>query len=60
VFGNITNLKMGKRTYAEILSETEPENVGKLEGNKRSGKGEREGMVWNLEEWAMISVLKNK
>ena len=51
---------MGKRTYAEMLPETVVENVGKLGENKRSREGEREGTVRNLEEWAMILVLKNK
>ena len=51
---------MGKRTYAEILPETVAENVGKLGKIRRSKEGEREGTVRNLEEWVIISVLKNK
>jgi hypothetical protein len=51
---------MGKRTYAKMLPETVAESVGKLGENKRSREGEREGTVRNLEEWAMILVLKNK
>jgi hypothetical protein len=36
---------MGKKTYAEALSETVAKDAGKLGGNRRSKGGEREKAV---------------
>ena len=45
---------MGKKTYAEALSETVAKNAGKLGENARSKKGERERTMRDVKGWVMM------
>ena len=51
---------MGKKTYAEALSETVANDAGKLGENTRSTEGERERTTRIVKGWVMMLVLKNK
>ena len=45
---------MGKKTYAEALSETVAEDAGKLGENARSKEGERERTMRDVKGWVMM------